>query len=255
MHVNKQYLKDHQYQNADNLLARRAIFKFGTNPESLWNWFARQYSIPSKSKILEVGCGQGAFWQEAINTTPKDCDVTLTDFSTGMLGNAKNNLKDVFKFKFEVADVENLPYESQSFDIIFAHLMLYHANSPEVALQEIRRVLKNRGFCGILLSSKNNMSSLFALLGCENPRQANRFSAEIAADVLPKYFTHIKEYVYQNTLKVTEVEPIIDYVRSFSSMDQKEEEFYSNCRRILTENIKDKGFLSFETPRCLFIVS
>src|ERR1700722_13084509 len=188
MLINKQYLKDHQYQNANKLTSRRQLWDFGTNPESLWNWVIKHYAFEPNSKILEVGCGSGNFWQIATKVLPESCNVTLTDFSEGMLKNTKENLKDIYNFKFEVADVEHLPYENKSFDMVIAHLVLYHANSPECALEEIKRVLKVSGFAGILVSGKDTMSSLFKLLKCENPRQSIRFSAETATEILPTYF-------------------------------------------------------------------
>lgn len=90
-------------------------------------------------------------------------------------------------------------------------------------------------------------------MNCENPRPATRFSAEIAVNVLPKYFAHIKQYEYLNILKINEVEPIINYIRSFSTMDKKDNAFYQNCRKILADYINEHGFLTLQAPRHLFI--
>lgn len=254
MPVSKEYLKTNQYRTADNLLARRELFDFGTNPEPLWAWVAKQYTIQPESRILEVGCGSGDFWQEAAKIFPKNCILTLTDLSPGMLKNAEKTFNSTLDCEFEVADVENLSYGNHCFDVVLAHLMLYHADSPEQAIKEIKRVLKPSGFSGILLSEENNMQSLFTLLSCENPRQATRFSAESAATLLPKYFSKIQHLIYQNTLKICEVEPLITYLRSLSKMDEKGNDFYSHCREILTKYIKDEGYISFENYRHLFIV-
>lgn len=255
MLINKYYLKHHQYKNANNLADRRKLFQYGTNSEPLWYWVAKQYVMAPGAKILEVGCGSGEFWQEAIKVIPKNCTITLTDFSAGMLESAKKNLEYIPNCTFEVADVENLLYKSETFDVVFAHLMLYHAASPERGVEEIRRILKPSGFAGILVSAESNMQFLFTLLGCENPRQAVRFSTEIALQVLPKYFSTIKHRIYQNSLKISEIEPLITYVRSLSKMDEKEDEFYTQCRTILTEFIEKNGPLLLPVPRHLFLVS
>lgn len=253
MHINKEYLKNQQYRDASNLAARRALFQYGTNAESLWHWVCKQYSIQAGSKILEVGCGSGEFWREAIKVFPDNCAITLTDLSSGMLESVQKNLPQLANCQFEVADVEHLAYGNCSFDVVFAHLMLYHTASPECALAEIKRVLKKSGFAGILLSGEDNMQPLFTLLSCENPRQAQRFSAEMAINVLPEYFSDIKQHVYQNTLRITEVEPLIAYVRSLSKMDEKGDSFYAHCRAILTKQIKDKSYIELPTSRHLFI--
>jgi ubiquinone/menaquinone biosynthesis C-methylase UbiE len=255
MQVSKEYLKTHQYQNENNLVMRRKLFQYGINPEPLWRWVAKQYTITKNAKILEVGCGNGDFWQEASKVFPKNCFVTLTDFSAGMLERAKYHLRDAISCHFEVADVEYLPYAAETFDVIFAHLMLYHAARPKYGLLEIRRVMKPTGFAGILVSAESNMSELFQLLNCKSPRQANCFSAEVAMEVLPDYFSSIRHHVYQDIIKISEVEPIIDYLRSFSKMKQNREEFYVNCRSILLDYFKNNGFLSLSISRHLFIVS
>jgi ubiquinone/menaquinone biosynthesis C-methylase UbiE len=255
MQISKEYLKKQQYQNANNLTVRRDFFQHGTNPEPLWQWVAKQYAVNPKSKILEVGCGTGDFWQEASKVFPKDCAITLTDFSAGMLKETKKNLTGILDCQYEVADVEQLPYTSASFDIVFAHLMLYHTHSPEQALTEIKRVLKPAGFVGILLSGANNMQALFDLLNCENPRQATRFSAEIASKTLPNYFTDVKKYIYHSSLKISEVEPLIAYIHSLSRMNEKSANFYSHCRKILAEYIEQNGAIILSTSRHLFIAS
>lgn len=115
---------------------------------------AKQYRALPGSKILEVGCGSGEFWLEASKIIPSNCTITLTDFSAGMLENIQKKLEHIANYRFEVADVEQLPYLDQAFDIVFAHLMLYHAHSPEQGLKEIKRVLKYTGYAGILLSGE-----------------------------------------------------------------------------------------------------
>lgn len=253
--ITKQYLKTHQYQNSNNLSARRKLFDYKTNPESLWAWVCRHYPFQPNSKILEVGCGSGDFWKEAFNELPEHCDITLTDFSEGMLETAKKNLKSFTQLKFEIADVEHLPYPNNYFDIIMAHLILYHADSPEQALKEIKRSLKKSGTAGILVSGEDNMQPLFTLVNCENPRQAIRFSDEKAKEILPIYFNHIKRYVYEDVLNIPETEPLIAYLRSFSSLNDKEENFFEECREKIINHIKQERFLRLPVTRQLYLVS
>ncbi len=253
MRVDKDYLLNHQYHTADNLQSRIQLHRFGTNQEPFWPWIANKYPIKSGDKILEVGCGPGTFWLDVINTMPQNCEITLTDFSPGMIEAAKKNLAQFSQFHFETADVEHLSYADQSFDVALAHFMIYHADQPIAALQEIKRVLKNSGFAGILLPSHTNMEKLFNIIQCENPIQALKFSAEIAIDVIPQYFSAINHYIHKDELKLTEVDPIITYVQSLSKMNEKSEEFYTNARQLLTNYIKQQGSLTIATTQHLFI--
>ena len=157
MQINKDELLKTQYQNADKLSVRQSIYRYSTNSEPFWKWVAKYYPIKPENKILEVGCGNGIFWLETLNLFPNNIQVTLTDFSDGMLNEAKKNLFSLPNITFEVADVERLPYEKNYFDVVISHCMLYHANSTEKALSEITRVLKPEAFCGIVRPSKNHM--------------------------------------------------------------------------------------------------
>lgn len=253
MKVDKDYLLNHQYHTADNLQSRIQLHRFGTNKEPFWPWVANKYPFTAGNKILEVGCGPGNFWLDEINTLPQNCDITLTDFSPGMISVAQKNLAHLSQFHFATADIEHLSYSDQSYDAVLAHFMIYHANRPTTALSEINRVLKNTGFAGILLPSHANMEKLFNLIQCENPIQALKFPSETAIDVLPQYFSNITQYVYKDELILTEVDPIIQYVQSFSKMNEKSEVFYSNARQLITTYIKQHGCLSLTTNQYLFI--
>jgi ubiquinone/menaquinone biosynthesis C-methylase UbiE len=255
MNLDKQLLKNHQYKNDKNLSTRKKFLsRYATNHQSVWNWVIQHYTFPIESKILEVGGGNGEFWKEAVNILPQRCDVTLTDFSEGMLEDATKNLKSILNCKYETADVENLRYADNTFDIVLSHLMLYHTDSPERAITEIKRVVNFNGYVGILLSGENNMMPLFQLLGLENPRQAIRFTAEIAIKILPNYFSNIQKFEYNDLLKISDVEPVIDYLKSFSSMRDVTESFYSDCRIILKNHLRKFGCLTVPISRFLFLV-
>lgn len=253
MHADKNYLLNKQYKTGRNLKARASLHRFGTNPEPFWSWVAEKYPFKPNSKILEVGAGTGVFWLEAIQFIPENCEITISDLSAGMLAEAKVNLANLLQIDFTTVDVEKLPFPDKSFDAVLAHFMLYHASSPLLALQEIKRVLDSNGFVGIILPSKHNLTKLFSLLNCESPIQAQYFPAEKAIEVLPKFFTNIQHHVHKNTLNINEIEPIITYVQSLPKMDERDEDFYNDCRTILEETIKKNGCLSLDISQHLFI--
>jgi SAM-dependent methyltransferase len=100
---------------------------------------------------LEIGAGTGYF---SLNLLKQGIlsDVTCTDVSAGMLetlaGSAEQMHLDV---ETVVCDAENLPFESNSFDVVFGHAVLHHIPDLERAFSEFRRVLKPGGlvaFCG-----------------------------------------------------------------------------------------------------------
>ncbi|MDX1900994.1 MAG: class I SAM-dependent methyltransferase [Gammaproteobacteria bacterium] len=253
MKTNKEYLRNTQYKNAENLSARQSIYQYSENPTPFWEWAARFYPISTNNKILEVGCGNGIFWHDALKIFPQNIDITLTDFSAGMLEDAKRNLSKIKNIKFAVEDVEHLSYADDSFDLVIAHFMLYHASSPKNALIEIKRVVKPTGFCGIVLPSENHMQALFSILECENPRQARFFSAEKAMTTLADVFSSIEQHVYLDTFKISDVSLLINYVRSLPTMDKKPNEFWLLCEKKLHDYIKSNGSIKLSSSQYLFI--
>lgn len=253
MQTNEILLKT-QYQNAENLSARQAIYKYSTNKELFWTWVAKKYPVSEQSNILEVGCGNGVFWLEFLKFIPNSLAVTLTDYSAGMLEEAKKLLKNIPKFKFETANVENLPYLDNYFDIVLAHYMLYHAHSPEIALLEIKRVMKSSGYCGILLPDENQMQSIFTILECDNPGLAKTFSAEKAIDLLPHVFSSVDKYIYTDTFSTIDVQAILNYIRSLPKMEEKIPEFYSYAANRLHQEIANNGPIVLSFYQYLFIV-
>ncbi|WP_330654527.1 class I SAM-dependent methyltransferase [Intestinibacter bartlettii] len=92
-------------------------------------------------KILDLGCGNG----NIINLLKKErkADYYGLDISENMIEEAKKKCgEDV---KFTVGDSENLPYQDGQFDIIICNASFHHYTKPEVAVKEIKRVLKSGG--------------------------------------------------------------------------------------------------------------
>ena len=101
-------------------------------------------NIPEYSNVLELGCGNGLLWmnnEESINET---LSITLSDFSEGMLQSARQNINNK-NIKYQVIDIQDIPYENESFDIIISRHMLYHVPDIDKALSEVKRVLKPGG--------------------------------------------------------------------------------------------------------------
>ena len=66
----------------------------------------------------------------------------------------KNNREsNLAKIKYKVADVQNLPFKTSSFDRVISTCLLHHVNDVEKALLEIKRVTKKSdGLISIYLS-------------------------------------------------------------------------------------------------------
>ena len=84
------YLLNEQYQDAGNLNARiRLHIEFSTNKYGWFPWVFDRYDLPEKCRILELGCGPGDLWGENMHRISPGWEITLSDFSPGMLEKAQ----------------------------------------------------------------------------------------------------------------------------------------------------------------------
>ena len=215
------YLRDEQYKSGVNLSARIALHtRFSTSPVDWYTWVFDQYDAPDNAKVLELGAGTGGLWKAKFDRVPAGWQITLSDFSPGMVEEQQRNLKDApHPFKFEVINAESIPYEDQHFDMVIANHMLYHVPDLPKAIAEIRRVLKPGGRLYAATNGVRHMHELDELArgydpSTENLVDALKFTLEDGADQLAAAFRNVDVRRYDDALVVTEVEPIVAYILS-----------------------------------------
>lgn len=109
----------------------------------------KKYKLENPS-ILEVGCGDGYVLKE-INNKIKTTNLIGVDVNQKWLDSAKSRLNEKVKLIYGFA--EELPFESNSIDIIVCTEVLEHVIDPEIVLQELKRVIKPN--CPIIVSIPN----------------------------------------------------------------------------------------------------
>lgn len=222
-------LKDKQYQNSSNYRARIHLhYKFGTNKHSWPLWVFDSISKPGKANVLEIGCGNGLLWKFNSGRIPREWDITLSDFSEGMLNDAEKNIGGItHNISYRVIDAENIPYDDCSFDIILANHMLYHASDMKKVLLEIRRVLKKDGIFYTTTMEKDYMKELTDIVreyrsvpAVESRSNGviKNFSLQNGEEQLKEFFDRVELKVYENILEVTEAVPFTDYAVSLNDI-------------------------------------
>jgi SAM-dependent methyltransferase len=100
---------------------------------------------------LEIGSGTGYFSLNLLQLGAID-RVVATDISPEMLSTlAKSATRLDVDAETRVTDAETLPFEDESFDLVFGHAVLHHLPDLDQALSEFHRVLRPGGavaFCG-----------------------------------------------------------------------------------------------------------
>jgi len=96
------------------------------------------------ARVLDVGCGTGEFEQLAHQRFPEARLVGI-DVTPDMLAVARGKFQDATWVTFLLAQAEDLPVASESFDAVVSCSMLHHVEEPERLLRECVRVLRPGG--------------------------------------------------------------------------------------------------------------
>ncbi len=214
-----------QYADAENLDARIKLHEnHETADREWWPWVFDHYdAIPDEATVLEVGCGTGYLWRENAGRVLEGWDLLLTDFSPGMAADARETLADAsVDAALGVAAAESLPIPDDSVDAVIANHMLYHV-ARDVALPEIRRVLRPGGRLFATTNSESNMRELRDLLRATteyDPEGTVDFRLENGEDQLARHFDAVQRYDRESALKVPELEPLVAYAASLPGVGE-----------------------------------
>jgi SAM-dependent methyltransferase len=100
---------------------------------------------------LEIGSGTGYFSLNLLQMGTIE-RLTATDISPGMLRRLSATADDLgLEVETVATEAEELPFEDESFDLVFGHAVLHHIPDLARAFAEFQRVLRPGGaiaFCG-----------------------------------------------------------------------------------------------------------
>jgi len=180
----------------------------------------KELLFPRNSLICDIGGGIGIDSLYFISKGHSACDLDVSDYALEVAQRKSSKLK-LTTFTTVQSDLSNgsLPFENNSFDIVFSHLSL-HYFSLEITsrlLKEISRILKPSGKAFISMKSpddkeemshlKSNAKEIEPSVFDDNGQTKTRFSKE----------------TYNKMLKDNEIRDysICDYLEDFSNRKDK----------------------------------
>jgi len=123
--------------------------------------FLKTISFDKPFTFLDVGCGNG--WVVRKIANEKNCKKSIgIDKSKKMIIQSKKKIQSK-KEEFFHTDIESMNYKGK-FNFIFSMESLYYADSIEIALEKIYKLLKPGGqfFCGTDFYTDNKATSRWA---------------------------------------------------------------------------------------------
>jgi ubiquinone/menaquinone biosynthesis C-methylase UbiE len=291
--VDQDYLLNNQYRDATHLDARVQLHqRFSTNPYGWNRWYFDQLNLPPQAtlaptawlqcgvsratgalhrmcagwparrrRILELGCGPGYLWRDNLDRLPTTWDVTLSDFSAGMVQQAQAKLGHLKNFRFEIIDAQSIPLEAGHFDAVIANFMLYHVPDRSRALSEMRRVLKAKGAAYIATSGNKHLHELHDLMQRFDPqtdfgwgkRVHEVFSLDSGSTEIAQHFARVATLRYVDSLIVTEVEPLVAYILSMTTIIGLAEARRAELTRFIESELAAHGSIFITKDSGLFM--
>lgn len=257
---NKEKLQS-QYQDDKKLNIRKALHsKYSINKQGFGNWLYEQYNVKEKTVLLELGSGNGDFFHRHMDELTQILDITLSDFSEGMVNIMKEKYKDT-PVKVEQVDIQNIPFEDDTFDVIVANAMLYHVPDIDAGLKEVKRVLKPGGVFytstfgenGLFKYISTTLESLFDKSIDSKPDHS--FTLENGQEKLMKHFNHVERRDYEDGLKVTDAKDMVDYIDSMTSITEIGIFDYDVVLNYFDDMVKEKGSIDINKAYGMFKAS
>jgi SAM-dependent methyltransferase len=209
-----------QYRTQDNLQVRIQTHQRYSQPKvDLPLWIVEQISWNGTERVVDVGCGNGAYTEVA----RQHCRYYVAaDLSFGMLQSLP--VPDLPRVNL---DAQWLPLADSSADVIMANYMLFHVPDIDQAVAEFARVLRPGGRLLASTNSGHTMPELPDLgeaaarrLGITElpliPRRDLTFDLENGAAPLARHFPQVTRHDQPGMLVFPSPEPIIAYLTSTS---------------------------------------
>jgi SAM-dependent methyltransferase len=232
-----------------------------TNPIGWHRWLFEQLNPPTQAAILEVGCGTAALWRVNDDRIPVSWNITLSDFSSGMIEAAQAQLANRnSRYSWAVVDAASIPYMDQSFDVVIANHMLYHVSDLQKTLREIRRVLKPNGRLYSATNGCNHMLEVDELIQAFIQHSfkddtVRRFGLENGESQLLTQFKNVVLLRHSDSLKVTEAEDLVSYLLSMPGVQSADEGAVDAMRNHVTQKIAVDGCFGVTKDTGLFVSS
>jgi SAM-dependent methyltransferase len=125
---------------------------------ALYRFAIDKVQIHSGSAVLDIGCGTGVFAELA---AAAGASVSGLDAAEGMVEVARERVPDA---EFRIGDLQFLPYDDATFDVVTAFNAIQYAADPTVAAAGIKRITRPGGSVFVLVWGRPEHNELVAVV-------------------------------------------------------------------------------------------
>ena len=250
-----------QFSTDCNLSFRINFYsKYDTAPQKFSDWLFEKYYFSENDTVLELGCGNGFHWDEKINTLPSGCKLILSDISDGMVNKVQKRYGDK-GIIIKKIDIQSIPYDTDSIDVVIANHMLFHVPDLNKALREVYRVLRAGGLFYAATDSDEGirpyLHNVLTKFDSSNTAFTEKFSfsLENGMEVLQGLFTSIHKYEYDFPLSVRSTNDLMKWFLSTTDISGYATECYDELYSYFENIRKKKGTIIIPKKSGIFVCS
>lgn len=151
------------------------------------------------ARVLDLGCGTGYCIPELMSRY-KRADIVALDIARPMLEQARRRGRWLHRPRCVCGDAERLPFEEESFDLVFSNLMLQWCVDLDAAFAELQRVLRPGGLL------------LFTSFGPDTLKELRDSWAQVDGDTHVNAFLDMHD-VGDALVKTRFADPVMDVER------------------------------------------
>ena len=251
------YLRDVQYRDGTNLDIRAALHqRFSTSEVGFPDFAANLIDWRDDLAVLECGTGTGRFWDNA--AAPRSISLLLTDLSPGMVTEAVTRAagNGFERVEGKECDVQDLPFDDDTFHLAVANHMLYHAPDPDRAVAELARVLRPDGTLLAATNGSGHMremnEAIAEVFGAKPEGLDQVFGIDTGEARLRECFGRITWHAFDNDLVVDDPAAAIAYGLSFPPGETASDEQAAAFARAIDRRFVD-GQLRIRTRAGVFV--
>ena len=126
------------------------VARLESQATSMTNILTQEFKLLNlipKMKVLDAGCGSGAITRRIAEAVYPET-VLGVDIDPVFIEEARETAlsKGVENIRFDVGNIDDMPYETGSFDLAYCRLVLMHVNDPVRSVSEMKRVTGKGGY-------------------------------------------------------------------------------------------------------------
>jgi ubiquinone/menaquinone biosynthesis C-methylase UbiE len=126
---------------ADRIRAHKKFANFDID-----QWIEEFIGRKPRRDIFDLGCGNGNHIGLYLAAVPKSGSVTGLDRERSLVEEARAKYAGAPNLDLRVGSMDDpLPFDDESFDLIFSNFAIYNASNPRRTIGEVKRVLKGGG--------------------------------------------------------------------------------------------------------------